>query len=63
MSTKRSESYYLVKSAGERETIVKAKNATQAKRKACKEWDISPSDPWCGLSAMTARKIKEENVS
>jgi len=53
-------SCYLVKSAGERETVVKAENSTQAKRRACKEWDISPNDPWCGVSTMRARKIEIE---
>ena len=54
--------YYLVTTPGERETIVKAENATQAKRKACKDLGIKPSDPWCGLSALKAQKIKESGV-
>lgn len=49
--------YYLVTTPGERETIVKAENATQAKRKACKDLGIRPSDPWCGISAMKAKRI------
>ena len=52
--------YYLVTTPGERETIVKAENATQAKRKACKDLGIRPSDPWCGLSALKAIKIEPE---
>ena len=52
--------YYLVTTPGERETIVKAENATQAKRKACKELNIRPSDKWCGISTMKAIKIEPE---
>ena len=52
--------YYLVTTAGERETIVKAENATQAKRKACKDLGIRSSDPWCGISAMKAKRIDLE---
>ncbi len=50
---------YIVTSPGERTITVEAKNSTQAKRKACRFWGISPSDPWCGLSALRAKKIKE----
>lgn len=49
---------YLVTSPGERTITVEAQNSIQAKRKACRFWGIKPSDPWCGLSAMTAKKIK-----
>ena len=52
--------YYLVITPGERETVVKAENATQAKRKACKDLGIRSSDPWCGISAMKAIKIEPE---
>ena len=52
--------YYLVTTPGERETIVKAENATQAKRKACKDLGIRSSDPWCGISAMKAKRIDLE---
>jgi hypothetical protein len=53
---------YLVISPGEREIVIEAKNSIQAKRKACRFWGIKPSDPWCGLSALKARKIKESGV-
>ena len=49
---------YLVTSPGERTITVEAQNSTQAKKQACRYWGIKPSDPWCGLSAMTAKKIK-----
>jgi len=51
--------YYLVTTPGERETIVKAENATQAKRKACKDLGIRPNDKWCGITSLRAKKIKE----
>lgn len=53
---------YLVTSPGERTITVEAQNSTQAKRKACRFWGIKPSDSWCGLSALKARKIKESVV-
>lgn len=49
---------YIVTTPGERTAEVEAKNSTQAKRKACKFFGIRPGDPWCGMSAMTAKKIK-----
>ena len=53
---------YLVISPGERTITVEAQNSTQAKRQACKYWNIKPSDPWCGLSALKAQKIKESGA-
>lgn len=50
--------YEVTTKAGGRKTTVTAESADKAKRKACKEWNISPSCPWCGLSNMTAKKIK-----
>ncbi len=38
--------------------IVEAKTSDQAKRKICREKGISPSDAWCGMSTMQAKKIK-----
>lgn len=49
---------YLVVSPGGRTLEIEAINGTQAKRQACRYWNIKPSDPWCGMSAMTAKKIK-----
>ena len=37
---------------------VQAKNATEAKRIACKIYGLKPSDFWCGLSCFTARRLK-----
>jgi len=51
---------YLVTSPGERTITVEAQNSTQAKRQACRYWGINPSDKWCGISAMMARKIDEK---
>lgn len=51
---------YIVTSPGGREFEVEAQNSTQAKRKACRYWNIKPSDPWCGMSAMKAIKIEPE---
>lgn len=51
---------YLVTSPGEQEITVNAENSEQAKRLACKHWGISPSDSWCGMSALKARRIRDE---
>jgi hypothetical protein len=49
---------YLVISPGEREIVIEAKNSTQAKRKACRFWGIKPNDEWCGITALTARRMR-----
>ena len=49
---------YLVTSPGEREITVNAKDSAQAKRLACKYWGIKPGDPWCGITAMKAKKLE-----
>lgn len=49
---------YLITSPGGREIIINAPNSTKAKKVACKFWGIKPSDPWCGLSALSAKKYK-----
>ena len=46
----------------EDEIILEAKNSSQAKRKACRLWGISPSDPWHGISTMQARKLTTKEV-
>lgn len=53
---------YIVTSPSGRSVIVKAKDPTQAKRVACKIWDIKTTDPWFGLTALKARKIKPSSV-
>lgn len=35
------------------------KSNDQAKRIYCKKKGVSPSDYWCGLSNMSARKVKD----
>ncbi|MEG6613729.1 hypothetical protein V6C42_12815 [Pseudoclostridium thermosuccinogenes] len=52
---------YIVTSPSEREITVDAKNSTQAKRIACKAWGIRTSDKWCGMSALRARRVKDED--
>jgi hypothetical protein len=52
--------YKVVSHMLEQELIVEAKNATQAKRKACRLWGIIPSDEWHGISTMQARKLTKE---
>lgn len=49
---------YLITSPGERELTIEALSSTEAKRKACKIWGIKPGDTWCGISALSSRKIK-----
>lgn len=48
---------YLVESVGGRKIKVKAQNAVQAKRKACKAWNIKVSDKWCGAATMKAKRV------
>lgn len=38
---------------------IQAKNATQAKRIACKMCGLNPSDYWCGVSCFFAQRVKE----
>lgn len=52
---------YKVISAGGEEFTCIAKNATDAKRQACRFWGIKQNDTWCGVSAMRAERV-EENV-
>lgn len=55
-------SLYLVKNSSGRTLHIWAASSNQAKRIFCKEYRIHPSDYWCGLSTMTARKLKPEEV-
>lgn len=48
---------YEVTSAGGRKCLVTAKDGAQAKRTACKRWNLTPGDTWTGIAAMKARKI------
>lgn len=53
---------YLVKSSSGRALHVWAASGDQAKRSFCKEYGIRPSDYWCGMSTLTARKLKPEEA-
>ena len=53
---------YLVKNSSGRTRHVWAASGNQAKRIFCKEYGIHPGDYWCGLSTLTARKLKPEEV-
>lgn len=53
--------YYEVRRPGNRWFKLKAKNSTDAKRKYCKLFGLKASDPWIGMSNLTARKVKEVN--
>ena len=53
---------YLVKNSSGCKLHIWAASSDQAKRIFCKEYGIRPSDYWCGLSALTARKLKPEEV-
>jgi len=54
--------YKVISPMLEQEIIVEAQNSTQAKRKACRLWGVSPSDEWHGISTMTARRLTEEET-
>lgn len=49
---------YIVTSPSEREIVIESKSVNQAKRQACKFWGIKPGDPWCGITAMKAKKLE-----
>lgn len=53
---------YLVRSSSGRMFHIWAASGNQAKRAFCREYGISPSDYWCGLSDLTARRLKPEEV-
>ena len=55
-------SVYLVSSSGGTSLHVEAKTGEQAKRVFCKAFGIRPSDKWCGVRALSARKLKPEEV-
>ena len=48
---------FLVRNPGGRELHIEAKTGDQAKRIFCKAFDIRPGDPYCGIRALTARKL------
>jgi hypothetical protein len=52
--------YEVIITGSDKKTIVNADNAQQAKHKACKHWNIKPSDKWCGVSGMRAIRIIQE---
>lgn len=54
---------YLVKSSSGRALHVWVTSSNQAKRIFCKEYGIRPGDYWCGMSALTARKLTPEGVN
>lgn len=53
---------YLVQNSSGRTLYVWATSGNQAKRTFCREYNISPSDYWCGLSDLTARRMKPEEI-
>lgn len=53
---------YLVQSSSGRTLHIWAASKDQAKRIFCKEYGFLPSDSWCGVSNLTARKLKPEEV-
>ena len=53
---------YIVQSSSGRTLHIWAASSNQAKREFCREYGISPSDYWCGLSDLTARRLKPEEV-
>lgn len=53
---------YIVKSLSGRALHIWAASGDQAKRLFCKEYGIRPGDYWCGIRALTARRLKPEEV-
>lgn len=59
---KSGQNLYLVQNYSGRTLHIWAASNNQAKRIFCKEHGIRPSDSWCGISDLTARKLKPEEV-
>jgi len=53
---------YLVRNSRGRALHIWAASGGQAKWVFCKRQGISPGDEWCGMPALTARKLKPEEV-
>ena len=53
---------YIVQSSRGRTLHIWAASSNQAKREFCREYGISPSDYWCGLSDLTARRLTLEEI-
>ena len=53
---------YLVRNSSGRALHIRAASGGQAKRVFCTIYGIRPGDYWCGVSALTARKLKPEEV-
>lgn len=49
---------YIVSHWSRGSITVQAKDATQAKRIACRMFGVKLSDSWCGLSCFKARRLK-----
>ena len=54
---------YLVTSPGGRELHIWATNSNSAKRAFCKAHGIKASDYFCGVPALSARKLKPDEVA
>lgn len=52
--------YDVIAPSGRRIRIKGAKDARQAKRRACREWGSKPGDKWCGIQGLQAFKVREE---
>lgn len=55
-------SLYFVSGPSGRKLHVWAASGDQEKRAYCREYGLRPGDYWCGISSMTARKLKLEEV-
>lgn len=53
---------YLVKSERGTSLHIMAATSTQAKRIYCQIKGIKPNDYWCGVSTLTARKLKPKEI-
>ena len=51
-------STYEVKSPGGFIRRIVAKDSAAAKREYCRRLGHKPSDPWCGVTVLTARRVE-----
>lgn len=56
----KAENLYQVKNCSGREAYVFATSNAQAKRQFCRLYGFTPSDPWLGVSSLSAHKLTPE---
>ena len=53
---------YLVRDLSGTQLHIRAVSGDQAKRIFCRQFGVRPSDYWCGVRSLSARKLRPEEV-